>query len=164
MASRKDEDSLTPQRRQLLRAIRRRPGITITELMNAMPFGWASLYHHLDQLVAAKLIHLEENPYDARKRHVFPSDAPADVHAMQTVLRPTRRQVAETVRDNPGIGADEIAKRLGLTRQQVIYHLRLMHERGLVSSRAAEPFARVHPRKQLIDLLRSPVRHSQRKQ
>lgn len=152
-----EDSSLTPQRRHLLRAIRKNPGITLSQLMTKMDFGWASLYHHLQLLEATGLIEIKKNPYDARKRHVFPAGSQADVRRTPTVLRPTRRDVAETVRERPGIGADELAERLGLTRQQVLYHLRLMHEQGLISSRSAEPFARVHPRKQLLTVLDAPA-------
>ena len=108
-------------RQRILNLVLERPGITVSELRQALATGWGALYHHLATLKRAGAV---ESIVAGQRRLVVPAGFDAARAAATSALRSrSAQEVARHILENPGGSARDIESHTGLSTRVVYYHL-----------------------------------------
>lgn len=107
-----------PARADLLALVRAEPGITLARAREQLGLAKGALSHHLAKLERAGHLH---SIRDGNHRRLFAAGDRADVAPEM------RARVAALARSGT-MGASDIAKELGISRQLAHYHLRALRE------------------------------------
>lgn len=163
LATRLDDEDFdpleAPQRKAMLDVIKSRPGISVGDLKEEMPFGWASLYYHLGILIDAGLVKDELDAIDGRRRHLYPVLKGGRIPKAKTpepVLSAPSTEVATAIIDKPGMNLQELIVELGMTPRNVYYHVRRLEEAGLIKSSSKTRYRDLTARPALFELLGLP--------
>lgn len=147
----------SPQRRMLLGLIQSRPGCSVTQLMAHVPFQWGSMSYHLDRLQEAGLIQIEVDPTDGRRKRIYPivAGVPMDVPPPERdpELKGLCLAVALAVARNPGCDFSHVCEVVDTARRNIHYHLKRLHEQGLVTSGSTSRYRDLRPTPKLLVLL-----------
>lgn len=118
-------------RERFLELVLTRPGLTTTEVRDALDIGWGSFYHHLEVLQKAGKV---EAVGVGRRSLLYPTGAQPLTARQEAVLRGgTIRSVACAIRDQPGCGVRDIMRVTGQSGRVVYYHVGHLIELGLVT-------------------------------
>lgn len=119
------------QRQRILEIARDRPGVHFRELRRELDTGGGLLEHHLDKMLQANL--LVEHDGDGYRCY-FPAGAVDRevMEAAETLRSENAQAVLETLHEEPGASAKELAEELPLTPSGVSYHVDRLAEAGLV--------------------------------
>lgn len=163
LATRLDDEDFdplaAPQRKAMMDVIKTRPGISVGDLKEEMPFGWASLYYHLGILIDAGLVKDVLDEIDGRRRHLYPVLKGGRIPKPKNpepVLSAPSTQVARAIIDRPGMNLQELIDELGMTPRNVYYHVRRLEEAGLIKSSSKTRYRDLAARPALYDLLGLP--------
>jgi predicted transcriptional regulator len=126
------------RRRELIEHIRQEPGIHLRQLVRETEGGYGSTVYHLQRLEKAGFIRSRrEGLY---RRFYAGQQAPDEAGKTST-----RDRVLETIRQQQGIHAAEIARILDTTRQLVSYHVRKLVDDALVEKRPGKNCIHLFP-------------------
>ena len=127
-----------PVRARLYEAVRTSPGITQQELMDFAGIGDGATRHHLDQLVAHRL--LFEVREDRHVRFFAAGEVPPELARREAVLRAgSNRRVYELLRAEPHLSLREAGARLGMSAPSVHKCVRKLREAGLLPAEPPAP-------------------------
>lgn len=149
------------QRRMLLDLIRSLPGASVTDLMERVPFQWGSMSYHLRRLTEAGLIQIVADPQDGRRKRIYPILEGA-VHLIDPPprtpeLRGLSLLVARAVHERPGCSFQDLVELLPTSPRNIHYHLKRLHEQGLVTSGSVSRYRDLHPTPKLTHMLPGEV-------
>jgi DNA-binding transcriptional ArsR family regulator len=148
-----------PQRKAMMDVIKARPGISVGDLKEEMPFGWASLYYHLGILIDAGLVKDVLDEIDGRRRHLYPILKGGKIPKPKTpepVLSEPSTEVSMAIINKPGMNLQELIEELGMTPRNVYYHVRRLEEAGLIKSSSRTRYRDLTARPALYELLGLP--------
>lgn len=131
-------------RERILEALRRSPGMNVSELRAAVGLAWATTAYHLRILQRQGFVHLEPK----RRGHLcFPIDIPARHRGLVWALRdPDTARVIAALLEGPGRGISQLSSSLGLSEHSVRARLVALHGNGLVVKRGQlRPRFSLHP-------------------
>lgn len=127
----KRDEALDNERRAaLLECIRDNPGCGFADLRRALEVGSGSLAHHLKVLEQQDFVRGVRDGVRLR----FYVRGPAIPR--EAYLTFTQRSVLDAVHSNPGIAQGQLARLVGLPRQNVAYHVRRLAEMGRIAAHA----------------------------
>lgn len=141
------------KRRAILAAVRRRPGLGVTELAAEVGLGSGSFYAHLKALQAEGLLAVRRR---GKFRFVFPGDAAPARGALRPAPRlgAKARPVAAFLAANPGVDLADALERLPVERRTAYYHVRRFVRDGLLTSDAPGRYVGLRPTPKMMRLLR----------
>jgi len=144
--SRIDRDDLLdhPLRADIVQVVGSQPGIHFQELVRRMDKGRGTMEHHLRKLVDGGLLVPQTS---SGFTCYFPKGkVDRSVMAAAPVLKSDgARVVLQTIHDNPGIAAQDVAERTGLTPSTVNYHLKRLTQVGLANGQRNGRFLLLTP-------------------
>ena len=122
----------SPQRRKILRFVKRNPGLHFREILRRVPLTRGTLGHHMKTMESLGLL----KTVSGRGRvHYFVAGAPysAEEENLITVLRTeSLRRIITEIYLNQGAYNEEIAEDVGLSGATVYEHLRYLKDLGVV--------------------------------
>lgn len=122
----------SPLRQQIVRIVHEQPGIPLGVLLQRVPVGWGTLYHHIHKLSSAGLIQARTA---GRRRLLYPPGEDPLAAAGDSIIRgATARRIAKAILDAPDSSIPQLAERLGESHRVVYYHVKRLLEAGLVTS------------------------------
>lgn len=143
----------SPQRKLLFQLVKNNPGITVTHVAEAVPYGWASLYHHLRILTEAGLI----KSRGAGRRRLLYAAVPGQTIprkiAAAPILGATARRIADHIAENPGISLAKLASDLELSDRLAYYHLHNLVQAKLIRTGGRTRYDEITPTPKLKALL-----------
>lgn len=148
------------QRRMLLDLVRSKPGASVTELMAHMPFQWGSMSYHLRRLVEANLVRVVEDPTDGRRRRIYPLEGPLvfpEPPPREPDLKGLGLSIAWAVATRPGLSFADLVERLDTSPRNIHYHLKRLHDLGLVTSGATNRYRDLRPTTRLLEILKQAL-------
>lgn len=114
------------KRNKIYEYINHNPGTHYRALMNDLGLHMGTLTHHLNMLETQRYI---KSYQDGMYRRFYPIDAKIDTGL---ILTDVQKRILHMVQDNPGISQTGIAKKMGITRKIVHYHIKLLADAGFV--------------------------------
>lgn len=122
-----------PVRARVHDAVAQDPGLTLSEVQARAGIAWGTTVHHLHRLESNGL--LVSISQGAHRRYFVPNTpAAAQRSALACLRHPTTRRVAAFVHHSPGQAHAALCHALGLNGPRVSKQLRMLRERGLVTS------------------------------
>ena len=122
----------SPQRRKILRFVKRNPGLHFREILRRVPLTRGTLDHHMKTMESVGLL----KTVSGRGRvHYFVADSSysAEEEILITVLRnESLRRIITEIYLNQGACNEEIAEDVGLSGATVYEHLRYLKDLGVV--------------------------------
>lgn len=127
----KDDILNNKPREAMLNAIRADPGITPQELRRVAGIGWGTTVYHLGVLEKNKLV---SALVDGRHKRFFPTDkVPWSQRDQLAALKNVRtKQLYELIMSEPGVDTSGAAKRLGISRPALYFHVHRLESTRLV--------------------------------
>jgi DNA-binding MarR family transcriptional regulator len=115
-------------RNKIYEYINHNPGTHYRAVMSDLDLHMGTLTHHLNMLETQRYI---KSYQDGMYRRFYPIDAKIDTGL---ILTDVQKKILHAVQGNPGISQTGIAKKLGITRKIVHYHIKLLADAGFVHS------------------------------
>lgn len=143
------------KRRAILRAVRRRPGIGVTDLVQEVGIGSGGLYAHLRVLAAERKLIIRRH---GKFRLVFPADGPEPPRRPLPTVRlgAKARPIAAYLAANPGLDLSAYLDRLPVGRRTAYYHIERFVREGLFTSAEPGRYVGLRPTPKLLAMLRAP--------
>jgi predicted transcriptional regulator len=147
-----DQDLLRqPVRRHLMGLIRRRPGIHASEICRESGEAWGTVQYHLSLLKTGELIQTVEA---GRALRFFPQGEVDEVDRLTLIVGQGRRtDIAQYIRDNPGIRQVDVCNAVGVSRKTLRASVAVMMQAGLISERKGLQSNRYFPEAALETVL-----------
>ena len=147
----RDINPVRPSHRTLiLEVIKAKPGIPVGELMDRLPLGGGTLYHHLTKLEQAGMIYFCTQ---GRRRLIYPANSrvPPDVVAVTGILRgKSARRIAVAIVKRGRTSIMEIGEMVADSPRVVYYHVQRLAQAGLVDRIYNQGRSDITPRPVLI--------------
>jgi predicted transcriptional regulator len=142
-----------PVRREILKLVRAKPGIPISEVRARLDLGWGSLYYHIQKLELAGYL---EVCSVGRLNLLYPPGADHARHAKAvSFLRgDTAMRIAEAILAEPGCSVPDLIAATGESPRVVYYHVKRLAEIGVVTSASRLRHVELQPTPELEPLLR----------
>lgn len=140
-------------RRQIVDIIREEPGIAIGGLLEKLPVGWGTVYHHLSKLERGGVVRCVTS---GRRRLLYLVEQGAagqDPHQRSLLGGHTTRTIASIVAEGQGMSIEAIVEQSHETPRVVYYHLKRLIEAGLVQSESATRYRGLMASDRLRELL-----------
>ncbi len=140
-------------RRQIVDIIRQEPGIAIGGLLEKLPVGWGTVYHHLSKLERGGIVRCVTS---GRRRLLYLVEQGAagqDPHQRSLLGGHTARTIATIVAEGQGMSIEAIVERSHETPRVVYYHLKRLIEAGLIQSESATRYRGLVASDRLRELL-----------
>ncbi len=137
---------------RLVRRIRARPGIALSELQSITTLGALNLASCLRHLETSGLV----RSLRQGTRQRFYCLNPSDQASPRT--QEMRSMIIRLVNDEPGIAETDIARRLGMSQQLANYHLRVLSKVLVLSSRRQEGKVRYFVNERTLPSMRRRAR------
>jgi len=131
-------------RERILEALRRSPGMNVTELRMAVGLAWATVAYHLHILERQGFVYLQPK---RRGHQCFPVDIPAQHRGVLTALRdPDTARVLGALLAGHAMGITQLSHTLGLPEHSVRSRLTHLQGSGVVVKRGElRPRFSIHP-------------------
>ena len=120
-------------RAKLLSYITNNPGLHVPELGRRLKLSKRQMRNAISTLEKEKKIFFE---YVGRYKLLFPMSMKGEWRPK--FLNPKMREIAEIIRNDPGITSQDIAEKKGVKRQTVLYHLKKLKEMGIIKVKVRE--------------------------
>ncbi len=134
----------TPARRQVLEAVRDHPGATVARLAEHVDLDYTTVRYHVNVLEEFDLVTPRRRGRNVR---IYPPEgAPRRPAAIRKVPATALGLLQVVVRE-PGITQSEAARRLGVTRSTVHWHVERLEGQDLLETREGRPG--LHPGREL---------------
>lgn len=124
-----------PLRSEVYRTIIDRPGITAQGLADTLEVDYSTARHHVSVLTDFDFVHSRR---DGRTTHYFENHGTYgafEKRAIPLLRGGTSSEVARVVREHPGIRPAAVARRLGVDRSTVKWHVDRLRDADLVDTR-----------------------------
>lgn len=139
------------KRRAILRAVRRQPGIGVTDLAARVGLGSGSFYAHLRALVAEGQVVVRRH---GKFRLVFPAAGAPRRAAPPARLGAKARAIAAFLAANPGLDMDAVLERLPVGRRTAYYHVARFVREGLFTTAEPGRYVALRPTAKVLAMLR----------
>lgn len=116
-----------PERARILAAVGEKPGIHFRGLQRALDLRTGALVHHLRVLERHRLVTVR--PEGHLRRYFLVGAARENT----PLLRGIRADLVELLAATPGLTQRDAAARLGVTKQAVHYHVKVLSAQGIVT-------------------------------
>jgi len=148
----RDEVEAFPARQQILEAVGRHPGISVSQLRREVGLGWGAFYHHLKKLRSLGLVRLR---YVGAYRMAFlpKTAAEGDASAFAALQHETTRKVALAILRCPRTTIKQIVEATGESPRVVYYHVKQLLDGGLILSGSKTRHVDLRPSPQLRALM-----------
>jgi DNA-binding MarR family transcriptional regulator len=114
-------------RAKILDYINKNPGIHYRKILKDLDLQMGVLTHHLNMLEQQDYI---KSLQDSMYRRFYSISAPINT---KLILSSVQQKILRLIKDIPGISQAEIARKLGLARKVVNYHIRILSDAGFVN-------------------------------
>lgn len=138
-------------RQDIVRAIERAPGISMSELVRRIGLPWSTMHYHLHLLNQAGII---SSIRLGRERRLFGEEATQGTRSAIALLR--RRRIwdfVSTVFHKPGLRQTDIARGTSLQRKSLRRYIDLLKNEGLLIEVRESKYRRYYPTNRLTFLI-----------
>lgn len=119
---------------EILRIIRERPGISMSELRARVSRGWGTVYYHVSRLTSSGLICVRRSGRRSVLYVTGTGRSDAEIAARALLRGTTIHRVADHVARQPHSRIRDIAESLGESERVVYYHVKQLLSRGMLTS------------------------------
>jgi len=120
-------------RAKIMEALRRQPGMNLSQLCNAVNLSWTTTKYHLGRLQAQGVVELQKR--GRRDIQCFPIGVPAKYRPwLATLLDEEAVRILQALKDREA-GVAELAKRVGLSESATRRRLERMRRDGVLAKR-----------------------------
>lgn len=118
-------------RDKIVQAVRADPGITPPQLQELTGAGWSTVVYHLGVLEKNKVV---SSLIDGRHKRFFPHETVnwSDRGRIAVLKNLKSRELYELVLQEPGLGPEVLAQRVGITRPAIYWHTNRLEKAGLL--------------------------------
>jgi DNA-binding MarR family transcriptional regulator len=125
-------------RNRIYEYINHNPGTHYRAVMNDLNLHMGTLTHHVNMLEHQRYI---KSYQDGMYRRFYPIDAKIQTGLMLTDVQ---KKILRTIQGNPGISQTGIAKKLGMNRKIIHYHIKLLADAGFIHVETAGRETNIH--------------------
>lgn len=129
-------------RERILEYIEDSPGTHFSDIRRQLQLSSGRLSYHISKLEREKKIFSE---YDGYWKRFFSISVKRK--KLPQVLNPMSKEIAAIIRENPGATYMEIVEIWGKTRQAVMYHTKMLLERGIIRAKWRNRKYHFYPRR-----------------
>lgn len=117
-------------RRRIVDHVTDRPGVHLRQVARDLGLALGTAEHHLHVLVRHGLLEVEQSQGQSC---YFPPGMPQEEQRLWVVLRQdAKRLILRLLAADPDLGTEDLARRLGLSKAAVAYHLQRLEAWGFV--------------------------------
>jgi DNA-binding MarR family transcriptional regulator len=145
MYSRLQKDTLAdePTRQRLLTTIYTEPGSNFTLLKEKLGLHNGTLAHHLNILETNQMIASHRS---GRQRLFFPYGSSNNTNIRNSLItNPTQKNIIQIVKEKPGITQSMISQQLGMSRQNINYHVNSLSNNSILKVERQGRITRLYP-------------------